>query len=152
MKLAKISALAAAPLLFGLATSAVAGPTAAINLQILGPVLGGAALPGTGVRAFGAEGLGGLALALKNNDGAGHSLLGLTGGLGFKPENTNTLPGLPDGTVALGLQGPALGDAIPLIGTNKYTLHGLGAAVVTITNNDGAGHANIGLAVIPELP
>lgn len=152
MKISKLSALVAAPLLLGATLQASAAPTGAINLVILGPVLGEAALPGTGVNSFGVDGLGGLALALKNNDGEGHSVVGLTLALGFVPQSVDTLPGLPSGPVQLGIQGPSLGDAIPLVDTNKYTLPGLGSAELTLTNNDGAEHSNVGLAVTPMLP
>lgn len=151
MKITKLSALAAAPLLFGLATAASAGPAVGVNLGILGPALGNSALPGTGLKTISLGSLGGLALALKNYDGAGHSQVGLTLGLGYQPLGVHALPGLPAGPVQLGVQAPSLGDAIPQLATNKYTLSGLGSAILTLTNNDGRDHTNVGLAVIPDL-
>ena len=79
-------------------TAAMAGPTipaAGISLKILGPVLGAAPLPGTGIYSGGITDVAGLAIALKNNDGDGHSVIGLKAKLGGIPTDVDPLPGLP---------------------------------------------------------
>lgn len=79
-------------------TAAIAGPTvpaAGISLSVLGPVLGEMPLPGTGIYSGGITDVAGLAIALKNNDGAGHSLIGLKAKLGGIPTDVDPLPGLP---------------------------------------------------------
>ncbi|WP_420467004.1 hypothetical protein [Panacagrimonas sp.] len=151
MKNVRLAALLAAPVLLASASVASAGPSGGVNLAILGPVLGNAALPGTGIAKIPLGTLGGLALALKNNDGAGHSLVGLTLALGSLPVSVDALPGLPAGDVQLGVQLPALGPALPLTGTNTFTAPGIGALVLALTNNDGEGHTNVGVAVKPLL-
>ncbi|MGQ0530612.1 MAG: hypothetical protein ACT4PG_12565 [Panacagrimonas sp.] len=79
-------------------TAALAGPSipaAGISLAVLGPTLGAAPLPGTGIYSGGITNVAGLALALKNNDGAGHSLIGLKAKLGGIPTDVEAFPALP---------------------------------------------------------
>lgn len=151
MKNVRLAAWFAAPVLLSSAFAASAGPSGGVNVAILGPVLGNMALPGTGITKIPLGSLGGLALALKNNDGAGHSLVGLTAALGSMPDSVDALSGLPAGDVQLGVQLPSFGEAVPAVGTNTYTAPGIGALVLTLTNNDGEGHTNIGAAVKPLL-
>lgn len=148
MKMTKASAVLLGALAMGTAVSASA---AGLSLSVLGPVLGKNAFPGTGVYSYGVERLGGLALALQNNNDHGNSRVGLTLLTGTIPKDVKPLPGLPGGMLQLGLQGPSIGQK-PFIGTGTRTFSlPLGETTVTVTNNDGDGHSGVGLGFVPAF-
>lgn len=131
--------------------AAMSASAAGLSLSVLGPLLGKNAFPGTGVYSFGTPKLGGLALALQNNNGHGNSKVGLTLLTGVVPDDVEPLPGLPGGMLQLGLQGPPIGQR-PFIGTGSHTYSlPLGEATVTVRNNDGDGHSAVGLGFVPAF-
>ena len=155
MKKLCLAALVAAPLMLSAAFTASAGSMAGVNLALSGRLLGNGALAnqlsGIGVHSIPLGRLGGLALALRSNDGHGHWLAGLTLEVGSLPTSVGALPGLPAGPIQLGVQLPALGISLPATGTNTFVIPRIAATTLTLTNNDGAGHADVGVAVWPLL-
>lgn len=152
MNMIKWSSGVLSALALGTSLNVAAGPSAGLTLGILGPTLGANPLPGTGLRTFGIPDVAGLAIKLTNNDGAGHSVVALKATLGSKPADVDPLPGLVVDPIQLGLQADAIGAMpLPLTGDRSLELPGLGTAHATITNNDGAGHANLGAGFTPAF-
>lgn len=134
--------------------TAASASAAGLNLTLRGPAIGMNPFPGTGILSTGIPRVGGLALALQNNDGDGHSVVGLTLQTGMIPTDVSPLPGLTAGALQLGLLSPpAFGDIFdPAINVETVTLRGLGTSTMTIIYNDGMGNSGFGLSATPVLP
>lgn len=143
----KFRSLTSGIVLAAFAPLASAGPVlppSALSLSVLGPAIGDMALPGTGIQSFGVPDVAGIALAAKNYDGAGHSLVGLKLKTGGVPEDVEHLPGLPGDSIHFGVvPPPAPGPLPPHAGENVYKLDGIAKVTLTLpdeaTKIEGAG-------------